>query len=71
VEREEFESLANCADCGAEIDPATDEAFAFGETGFLCLECGLRRGGIYDAEEDRWTKAPDVSDLPDERRAAS
>lgn len=66
---QEWNELTACADCGCEIAPATDEAFAFGETGFLCVECGVRRGGVYDAELDSWTVAPDVSDLWDERRA--
>ncbi len=68
MDREEEGELTTCAECGSEIAPATDEAFAFGETGFLCMECALRRGGVYDADQDRWTVAPDVSDLWDERR---
>jgi hypothetical protein len=68
VEREEEDELTECAECGDEIAPATDEAFAFGETGVLCLECALQRGGVYDALEDRWTRTPDLSGLWDERR---
>ena len=68
MEREESDELTECADCGSEIAKATDEAFAFGEIGFLCIDCSIRRGGVYDADQDRWTRAPEVSDLWDERR---
>ena len=57
-----------CAGCGAEIAPEIDRAYAYGPDSYLCFECAERRGGIYDAQEDRWTAAPDVSGLPDERR---
>jgi hypothetical protein len=57
-----------CIGCGAEMWPALDRAFACGPDAFLCFECAERRGGVYEADEDRWTEAPDVADLPDERR---
>jgi hypothetical protein len=68
MHRQEWTELTTCIDCGDEIDPATDDAFPVGETGYLCLKCAVRRGGSFDPEEDRWTTPPDVADLPDERR---
>lgn len=38
---------------------------------WLCFDCAVRRGGVYDSEEDRWTTAPNVADLPQERMGIS
>ncbi len=50
-----------CASCGTDVRSA-ERAFAF-EGSVLCWECAMKRGGEYDELHDRWTKAPDVSDL--------
>ena len=68
MQEEEWLLETNCMICGVELDPAADRAFLFGETGVLCFDCAIERGGEYDSEQDRWVKAPDVGDLPDERR---
>lgn len=65
MHREEYEGQSACADCGAVISIATDRGFSFGAQGVLCWECAIRRGGSYDANEDRWTEPPDVADLPE------
>lgn len=65
---DEFAEPVVCFDCGAELWPDVDRAYASGPDTFLCFACAERRGGVYDADEDRWTAAPDVSGLPDERR---
>lgn len=57
-----------CVDCGEELWPDVGRAFACGPDTYLCFECAERRGGVYEADEDRWTVPPDVSELPDERR---
>lgn len=57
-----------CADCGAEIWLIGNRAFSASPDNVLCFECSERRGGVYDEQRDTWTLAPDVSDLPDERR---
>ena len=67
MHREEYEGRSACSDCGAVISPAADRGFSFGTQGVLCWECAIRRGGTYDADEDRWTNAPDVADLPENR----
>lgn len=61
--REEMEDLVACADCGAQISRAAERGFAFGEAEVLCFACAERRGGRYDAEEDRWTRPPSLADL--------
>ncbi len=53
-----------CASCGTEV-LSSERAYAFEES-VLCYECSLARGGVYDELHDRWTSAPDVSDLPHE-----
>ncbi len=62
--REEWDEQANCAECGALISRAAERGFAFGESGVLCFACAERRGGSYDADEDRWTRAPSLAGLP-------
>jgi hypothetical protein len=57
-----------CSECGAVIFPDIDRAFASGPDVHLCFECAERRGGVYDADEDRWAVAPDVSGIADERQ---
>lgn len=64
MHRSESRELANCADCGAEIAPARDRAWAGGGELFLCFACALRRGDSYDEAHDRWVTAPDARDLP-------
>jgi len=61
--REELEDQASCAECGAVISRAAERGFAFGEAEVLCFACAERRGGSYDAEEDRWTQAPSLAGL--------
>lgn len=68
MHREEFEGADRCASCGVELAPATERGYAFGESGVLCYACATRRGGVYDAVQDRWSREPDLSGLPDERR---
>lgn len=64
--RDELEDEVCCSDCGATISRAGDRGFAFGESSVLCFACAERRGGRYDAGEDRWTRAPSIGGLPPE-----
>ncbi len=68
MHEQEDQDLSKCLDCGALIAPETDRAYALSDDDFLCFECAVRRGGVYDGEKERWLVAPDVSDEPDERR---
>ena len=63
MHRSETRQLAVCADCGAEIAPASDRGFAMASDSFLCFECAIRRGGRYDERLDRWDTEPATEDL--------
>jgi hypothetical protein len=69
MHNQEANDLTDCCDCGASIAPAIDRAFGLNDEEFLCFDCAVLRGGVYDAREERWTVAPNVTGLPDERRA--
>jgi hypothetical protein len=56
------EETSPCADCGAAIVTA-DRAYEFGSDQLLCWQCAERRGGRYDVQEERWSRAPDLADL--------
>lgn len=68
VEPEELDELVECWDCGETVSPSEDSVFQFGDRAVLCIKCAIRRGGSYDAFGERWTEAPSIADLPDERR---
>jgi hypothetical protein len=61
--REELEDQVACADCGALVARGGERGYAFGEASVLCFACAERRGGSYDADEDRWTNAPSLRGL--------
>lgn len=63
MHRSETRDLTACADCGGELAPGRDRAFGFGSQGFLCYDCALRRGGVYDETHDRWLQDPETRGL--------
>lgn len=68
-QRERDESSAVCTACGMDIGVDPSHSWEDESGVRLCWECALRRGGVFDARKDTWTTAPNVGDLPDERRA--
>ncbi len=64
----ERDETAVCVDCNEGLWPEIDRSFPIGEELYLCYDCSERRGGVYDAKQDRWSTAPDLSGLVDERR---
>jgi hypothetical protein len=68
VNQDEWLEPDSCCECGAPIWPDVDRSFVCSPEAYLCFACAERRGGVYDAAEERWTAAPDVVGLPDERR---
>lgn len=64
----EWTQATTCVACGADVSPEVDRAFACSSDTYLCFACAEGRGGVYDAEQDRWIVAPDTSGLQDERR---
>ena len=71
MHRDESDELDSCANCGADIAAGPDRGYRYGNHGVICWSCAVERGGSYDADKDAWTTAPDVMDLPDERRPHS
>ena len=63
MRRSELDQGTECADCGAPILSGAEAGFDFGEDAVLCSSCATRRGGSYDAHQERWVTAPRVADL--------
>jgi len=59
----ESADLAACADCGETVSPLVERVYLFGTESVLCMECAVRRGGVYDGADDRWLPEPSVDDL--------
>ena len=53
-----------CADCGAHVDPTREPTFSLTEEVILCFSCSTRRGGAWDASEEKWKTAPKLENLP-------
>lgn len=68
IDADERDEESTCIDCGATLWPEVDRTFSPGPDAFLCFACAEKRGGVYDADRDRWVEPPDTRDLPDERR---
>ena len=68
-DHDEYEELVDvCASCGSALTLGAERSYAYGPSGVLCHACARRRGGVYDAELERWVVDPDLTGLPDERR---
>jgi hypothetical protein len=52
-----------CFDCGSAFFPEATGSYPLGMEAAICTECAMRRGGVYDAENDAWPREPDVRDL--------
>lgn len=52
-----------CIECERSLDTAFDPTFLIEEEDVLCLDCAIKRGGLYDAGHETWLRAPDVNDL--------
>jgi hypothetical protein len=63
MHRSELDQGTQCADCGARILAGAEDGFDFAEGSTLCATCATRRGGSYDARQERWVRAPSVADL--------
>jgi hypothetical protein len=40
-----------------------DVSYAFGYQSAMCFDCAVRRGGSYDAVNERWATLPRIDDL--------
>ena len=68
MHRSELDQGTLCADCGALMLAGAEDGFGFGESSMLCASCATRRGGSYDARQERWVCAPRVADRVDQPR---
>ncbi|MEW5852050.1 MAG: hypothetical protein AB2A00_24895 [Myxococcota bacterium] len=59
MEYDDFEQ-GECEDCRQTVTPPQDPVYRLGEDAFLCLQCATRRGGVYNADEDRWVVEPSL-----------
>lgn len=64
MHQSEWNELAQCADCNAEVAPGVDRGYAIGEDEVLCFACAVRRGAQWDPLHERWMEPPDLSGLP-------
>jgi hypothetical protein len=64
---EERTDLIDCVECGVTIDLAFDRPYAITDEVVLCHTCGLRRGGAYDSDSERWVIPPRLDAIPEER----
>jgi hypothetical protein len=63
MHQSEWNELAQCSECGAELSPNVDRGFAFAEQSVLCFDCAVRRGAQWDALHERWSRDPDLTGL--------
>jgi hypothetical protein len=66
MHRSELDLGTECADCGARVLSGAEAGYGFGDNAVLCASCATRRGGSYDARQERWVEPPRVADLLDE-----
>jgi hypothetical protein len=55
--------VEHCADCGQQVDAASERGFPVGAEAVLCFECAVARGGRWDEDQQRWTTEPEFGDL--------
>lgn len=68
MNQNEWAEGTGCSECGAQLSPERNRAFACSPETYLCFACAEARGGVYDAQQDRWIVPPDAAGLDDERR---
>lgn len=66
MRRSELDLGTQCADCGDPVLSGAESGFGFGDNSVLCSTCATRRGGSYDARQDRWVQPPRFADLLEE-----
>ena len=63
MHRSEERNIANCLDCGTQLEPARERGYTFGSRGVLCFECAVRRGGSWDGTHEHWDTEPSIEGL--------
>jgi hypothetical protein len=52
-----------CSECGVSLWEDDARAFSHAPGEFLCWDCAVAHGGVYDAQGQTWTTPPDVDDV--------
>jgi hypothetical protein len=60
---QEWNRYIDCVDCAQVVNSAIDPVFRIRGNECLCLECGVRRGGYYDASVKNWVRPPNLAGL--------
>ena len=68
MHRSEARELVDCIECRATIAPERDRAFAITDDVYLCFDCAVKRGGVWNEDQDEWSTAPNLGNIADERR---
>lgn len=59
----EWSRYVECCDCAQVVNSGIDPVFRSEDGPSLCLECGVKRGGHYDARGATWDRAPNLDGL--------
>jgi hypothetical protein len=59
----DWDHIVVCPDCEREFDCYREAAFLVDGDEFLCLDCALQRGAVYDFPHEVWIRAPDLTGL--------
>jgi hypothetical protein len=49
-----------CSECGGSLWEDDERAFCFAPGEFLCWDCAIAHGGVYDPQRQTWTTPPDL-----------
>jgi hypothetical protein len=60
---QEWNRYVDCVDCLQVVNSGMDPVFRVKGGLCLCLECGVKRGGSYDAPGETWVRAPNLGGL--------
>jgi hypothetical protein len=52
-----------CVVCSEALDGKRNPVFRMTHGDGLCLECAIRRGGVYDAPLETWSRPPELAGL--------
>jgi hypothetical protein len=55
---------AVCSECAVSLWEDDERAFSFAPGEFLCWDCAIAHGGVYDAHRHRWTTPPNLHAVP-------
>lgn len=63
MHEETWVGLIDCADCGSPVDLGLERGYRVAENIGMCWACTVKRGGLFDEDEDLWLEPPDLTGL--------